>query len=113
MSMLASNWLSRLYVLLCNSVDKPADCGVWTHPHFYTDLRPCVSDIERDISALKFGRSAGLDCLTKEHIVYAVVCHIKTLFNAFVSHGFVPDVFGNGVTVPVPKDKCGDLHDVN
>ena len=18
-----------------------ADCGVWTHPHFYTDLRPC------------------------------------------------------------------------
>ena len=18
----------------------PADCGVWTHPHFYTDLRP-------------------------------------------------------------------------
>jgi len=19
---------------------SPADCGVWTHPHFYTDLRP-------------------------------------------------------------------------
>jgi len=22
-------------------VISPADCGVWTHPHFYTDLRPC------------------------------------------------------------------------
>jgi len=66
-----------------------------------------VSDIERGISALKFGRSAGLDCLTKEHIVYAhqaAVCHTKTLFNAVVSHGFVPDVFDNGVTVPVLKD---------
>jgi len=75
-----------------------------------------VSDIERGISALKFGQSAGLDCLSKEPIVYAhpaLVCHIKTLFNAVISHGFVPDVFGNGVTVPVPKDKCGDLHDVN
>jgi len=20
---------------------SPADCGVWTHPHFYRDLRPC------------------------------------------------------------------------
>jgi len=22
-------------------VISPADCGVWTHPRFYTDLRPC------------------------------------------------------------------------
>jgi len=62
-----------------------------------------VSEIQHGISALKFGRSAGIDCLTKEHIVYAVVCRIKTLFNAIVSYGFVPDVFGNGVTVPVPR----------
>jgi len=39
MSMLASDWLSRLI--------SPADCGVWTHPHFYTDLRPSVNTVRR------------------------------------------------------------------
>jgi len=36
-----------------------------------------VSEIQHGISALKFGRSAGIDCLTKEHIVYAVVCRMS------------------------------------
>jgi len=26
---------------------SPADCGVWTHPHFYTDLRPCLAKMIR------------------------------------------------------------------
>ena len=24
---------------------SPADCGVWTHPHFYTDLRPVSNNL--------------------------------------------------------------------
>jgi len=35
---------------LCNrNIISPADCGVWTHPHLYTDLRPWVSLAEEDI----------------------------------------------------------------
>jgi len=54
--------------------------------------------ISLDTSSLNRRRIiiAGVDCLTKEHIVYAhpaVVCHIKTLFDAIVSHGFVPDIW--------------------
>ena len=26
---------------------SPADCGVWTHPHFYTDLCPWLSQVRR------------------------------------------------------------------
>jgi len=39
MSMLASDWLS-----------KTVGCGVWTHPHFYTDQRPCdrTHDFQRE-----------------------------------------------------------------
>ena len=28
------------------------------------------------------------------------------------THGFVPDDFGKGITIPVPKDKLGNLSNV-
>ena len=71
-----------------------------------------VDDIEESMINLKNGKAPGYDGLTKEHIYYAhpiIICHLKILFNLIYAHGFVPDDFGKGVTVPVPKDKLGDL----
>ena len=34
---------------------------------------------------------------------------LKMLFNIMVHHGFVPDSFGNGVIIPLVKDKQGDF----
>ena len=33
---------------------SPADCGVWTHPHLFTDLRPCFVSSPRPPAAIAF-----------------------------------------------------------
>ena len=42
-----------------------------------------------------------------------IVVHLKLLFNIMVHHGFVPDSFGNGVIIPLVKDKQCDLCDID
>ena len=71
-----------------------------------------VTDIENAIKSLKGGKAAGLDSLTKDHIVNshpAVIVHLKLLFNIIYKHGFVPDDFGVGLSIPIIKDKHGDI----
>jgi len=71
-----------------------------------------VSDIETAMRVLKFGKSGGVDGLTKESLFYchpSVIVHLKFLFGMMMLHGFVPDDFGIGVIVPVIKDKFGDV----
>ena len=71
-----------------------------------------VLDIEKGIQMLKNGRASGFDGLSKEHIIYshpAIIVHLKLLFNMMYLHGFVPDEFGKGVTIPIPKDRLGDI----
>jgi len=65
-----------------------------------------VFDIEHALNSLKSGKSSGADDLFKESIMYAhpsIVIHLKLLFNMICTHGFVPDAFGVGITVPVIK----------
>jgi len=43
-----------------------------------------------------------------EHIAYggqSVLVHLCILFNAIISHNFVPDSFGFGMILPLLKDK--------
>ena len=68
--------------------------------------------IELCISKLKSGKAAGHDGLVSEHITNChpnIVRHLKLLFTMFINHAYVPDAFGLGIIVPVPKDKRGDL----
>jgi len=70
-----------------------------------------VNDVEAAMRVLKFGKSSGVDGLTKESLFYchpSVIIHVKFLFGMMMLHGFVPDDFGTGVIVPVLKDKFGD-----
>ena len=67
-----------------------------------------VSDVEKALSCLKFGKAGGFDGLTKESIAYChpvILIQLKILFNLICIHGFVPDDFGIGIVVPVVKDK--------
>ena len=71
-----------------------------------------VYDVEKSLNKLKIGKKCGLDNITKEFVMYshpAMVVLLKLLFNIMVHHGFVPDSFGNGVIIPLGKDKQGDL----
>ena len=75
-----------------------------------------VEDIEKGLNSLKFNKAGGVDGLTKECISYchpSVFIHLKFLFNMICMHGFVPDVFGVGIVIPVVKDRLGDICSAN
>jgi len=71
-----------------------------------------VCGTEYGLKCLKAGKASGFNNLCKENILYAhpiIITHLTNLFNMISMHGLVPDNFGLGVTVPVVKDKLGDI----
>jgi len=75
-----------------------------------------VTDIEKALVCIKSGKAAGVDNITKEHLVNshpALIVYLMILFNIMTVHGVVPDGFGVGVVIPIVKDKSGDITDVN
>ena len=71
-----------------------------------------VCDVEKNLDKLKIGKACGLDNIKKEFIMYkypAIIMHLQLLFNINAHHGLVPDSFGNGVIIPLVKDKQGNL----
>ena len=66
-----------------------------------------VTLIEQLISQLKRNSSAGNDNLVAENIIYshpALIVHLKLLYSLIIIHGYVPNDFGIGTIVPVPKE---------
>ena len=75
-----------------------------------------VCDVEKSLNKLKIGKACGLDNIAKEFAMYshiAIVVHLKLLFNIIGHHGFVPNSFGNGVIIPLVKDKQCDLCNID
>jgi len=73
-----------------------------------------IADIEAGLNQLKIGKACGFDGISKENIIYAhpaIIFHLKTLFNLIYDHGFVPDDFGKGITIPLIKDLLGNTSD--
>jgi len=71
-----------------------------------------VSDVEKALSCLKFGKAGGFDGFTKESIAYChpvILIQLEILYNLICIHGSVPDDFGIGIVVPVVKDRLGNL----
>jgi len=66
-----------------------------------------VELIDNIISEMSKGKAAGIDNLTIEHVQHAhpiIVTILKRLFNCIIHYGIVPDLFGQGLTVPLIKD---------
>ena len=62
--------------------------------------------IEAAMSKLKFGKAAGFDNITTEHLVYAhpmLISCLHKLFNLLLSHCYVPSSFAKGVMIPLLK----------
>jgi len=72
-----------------------------------------VEDVDRAVfSKLKWGKTPGCDGLSPEHLVYShpsLIIQLKLLFNTMLKHGYVPDIFGIGIIVPLIKDRHGDI----
>ena len=79
-----------------------------------TDSVITVDLVMNNISKLKCGKAAGIDSVTAEHLKYAhhrITILLCILFNKMLIYGRVPELFCNGIIVPVPKNKAGDLSD--
>ena len=60
------------------------------------------------LSKMSKGKAAGIDKLTCEHIQNShpiVTSTITKLFNLMLLHNYVPNDFGCGIIIPIPKDK--------
>jgi hypothetical protein len=63
--------------------------------------------VDSTIHKLKKGKAASLDKLTAEHVMYAHPCVTVIIFqllNMMVMYEYVPDAFGQTVTIPIPKE---------
>jgi len=75
-----------------------------------------LDDIANAISKLKMGKAAGLNCIDGEAIKHAcsrLHVHLCLLFNLFLKYGYVPSQFKHSVIIPLVKNKCGSLTDIN
>jgi len=60
---------------------------------------------------MKLNKSPGFDNVSTEHLLYGgdeLCVHLCLLFNTMLQHCYVPDRFGNGLVVPLLKNKHGD-----
>ena len=75
-----------------------------------------VELIDKCVKDLKTGKACGPDDLGAEHLLYAhpaLIVHLQNLFKLILCHRFVPNSFGFGVTIPLVKDKTGNINDAN
>lgn len=71
-----------------------------------------IENVEQSVQKLKMGKAAGEDNVMAEHIKYAhpiVLSCLCKFFNLVMRCEQVPDAFGRGTMVPVPKDNNADL----
>lgn len=87
-----------------------ADMAILAHKMIDVELvRQCMSQMKRC-------RAAGADGIEAEHLLHAhpiLIVQLCILFNIMLKHSIVPQMFCNGIIVPIAKDKQGDLTDIN
>jgi len=74
-----------------------------------------VELIDKCVKDLKIGKACGPDDLGAEHLLCAhpaLIMHLQNLFKLILCHSIVPNSFGVGITIPLVKDKTGNINDV-
>lgn len=75
-----------------------------------------VELVSRCLSQMKRNKAPGIDGIETEHLLYAhpiAVVQLCVLFNIMLKHCVVPELFCNGIIVPVIKNKHGDASDLS
>lgn len=99
-------------------ISSPLDPS--TRAHCYDVSGPEVRFSARDIAAvvknMARGKSPGHDSLSIEHVQNAGV-HLPRilalLFNLCLSHSYLPAEMMKTIVTPIPKNKTGDLSNIN
>ena len=64
--------------------------------------------IELSLNKMKIGKSPGFDNITTEHVVHShpvIFSLLAKLFNSMLLSSYVPQDFGRGITIPIPKNE--------
>ena len=75
-----------------------------------------ANEIAALIKDLKKGKSAGPDGLTSECLIHAnfnLSILLSLCFNSMLVHGYMPDLLLDSVIIPLVKNKCASLSDMN
>ena len=68
------------------------------------------------LKSIKCRKSSGVDGISAEHFIFAhsrIHVLLSLLFSAFITHGYVPDMFMKTAIVPIIKNKTRDTSDKN
>ena len=71
-----------------------------------------VEQVDDLISKMKRGKACGFDKLSVEHLLFShpvSVSVVAKMFNIMLNLRYVPDNFGKGITVPIPKGECRNV----
>ena len=72
-----------------------------------------VELVDKMVTSLKDGKAAGIDNVTSEHIKHShpiIITLLTKLYDLMIKYHYVPDAFGIGLTVPVPKSANGNCY---
>jgi hypothetical protein len=68
-------------------------------------INVCI--IEEIVDKMCSGKASGLDNLSVEHLKYShpiLISILSMLFNLMLKTNYIPDAFGLGITIPIPKN---------
>ena len=75
-----------------------------------------VAEVVKAVRHLKMQKAAGLDAIQPKHVKYGggmLALYLSISVTMFLRHSFVPHQFLSSVIVPIIKDRCGDITDMN
>jgi hypothetical protein len=67
-----------------------------------------VQLIEMSLNKMRIGKSPGFDNITTEHVIHShpvIFSLLSKLFNSMLISSYVPQDFGKGITIPIPKNE--------
>lgn len=117
---LIANKFAENFGKICKPKDKPIADHLKDIQDFYKNIDNCKSFSDSSLihidtdkmqniitDTLHEGKAAGFDGLSSEHLIYShpiVTASLSKLFSVMIKCNYVPDDFGVGITVPIPKE---------
>ena len=84
--------------------------------HHSNSFSVTVNEVLAAIEMQKTSKAPGLDGISMEAFIHGgdrLGVHLALLFNCFICHSYLPTAFMDSVTVPLVKNKHGDLTNVD
>ena len=98
----------------CNSYDFNTEHAPGNNNNCNLDEPISVIELQKAVKLLKKGKSSGSDNILNEYFIEGIdiiASHICDVFNAILSTGFFPDIWSEGLIIPLHKK--GNTSDVN